>query len=237
MKVIPIIWYITKLGVFSILGIFYFIVAAFIRLFDLWKSMSIFQSYLHLYHRLFGLNVCFEFEEEKTKKATNTVFVLLNQTSFLDSMIIPTLPIKKGRGVLNIEFGLYPVIGWFHAITNFVIIRQWSSQAKNTLNRSYKFLRSGGNMVISIEGKRSKNGHLNEYKKGPIVMAINCQSDIVPLIIEGTYESLPYGSLYIKPGEIKVRILSPISTKGMTYENRNELKVQLRSIATRNGLK
>ncbi len=237
MKVIRIIWYIIKLGVFSILGVFYFIIATFFRLFDLWKSISIFQSYLHIYHRLFGLNVFFEFEEEKTKRATNTVFVLLNQTSFLDSMITPTLPVKKCRGILNIEMGLYPVIGWFYAMTNFVIIRQWSSQAKNTLNRSYNFLRSGGNMIISIEGKRSKNGNLNEYKKGPIVMAINCQSNIVPFIIEGTYESLPYGSLYIKPGEIKVRVLSPISTKGMTYENRDELKVQLRAIANGNGLK
>ncbi|MEN8123191.1 MAG: lysophospholipid acyltransferase family protein [Bacteroidota bacterium] len=237
MNIILVAWYVIKLIVYCFLGFFYFAVAAFIRIFDLWKAISIFQSYLHLYFKLFGLNIHFEFEEDKTKTASNTVFVLLNQSSFLDSMIVPTLPVYKTRGILNIEFAMYPVIGWFLAITNFVIIRQWSSQAKKTLNRTDKFLRSGGNMIVSIEGKRTKNGKLNEYKKGPVVMAINSQSDIVPFIIEGTYESLPYRSLYTKPGKIKIRLLSPISSIGMTYNNRDELKDRLRSIANINGLK
>ena len=68
-------------------------------------------------------------------------------------------------------------------------------------------------------------------------MAINSQSDIVPVIIEGTFESLPYKSLYIKPGKIEIRFLKPIITNGMTYDDRNELKDQLRSIAHANGLK
>lgn len=92
-------------------------------------------------------------------------------------------------------------------------------------------------MIISIEGKRTRNGKLNDYKKGPVVMAINCQSDIVPFIIEGTFESLPYRSLYTKPGKITIRLLKSISTRGMSYSNRDELRDQLRSIANANGLK
>ena len=91
-------------------------------------------------------------------------------------------------------------------------------------------------MVISIEGKRSRNGKLSEYKKGPVVMAIKSQSDIVPFIIGGSYESLPYRSLYTKPGEIRIRILSPIPTKGLTYKHRDELIDRLRAIAQSNGL-
>tara|TARA_R110001583_G_scaffold143250_1_gene295354 strand:- start:480 stop:1193 length:714 start_codon:yes stop_codon:yes gene_type:complete len=237
MNAVLVIWYIVKLIVYCILGFFYFIIAGFVRLFNLWKAISIFQSYLHLYFKLFGLKIHFEFEDPRTKTASNTVFVLLNQSSFLDSMIAPTLPVSKTRGIINFEFAIYPVIGWFLAITNFVIIRQWSAQAKTTLNRTNKFLRSGGNMVISIEGKRTKDGSLNTYKKGAVVMAINSQSDIVPFTIEGTYESLPYRSLYTKPGEIKIKLLKPISTIDMTYENRDHLKDQFRSIAYENGLK
>jgi 1-acyl-sn-glycerol-3-phosphate acyltransferase len=195
------------------------------------------QNCLHLYFKLFGLNVLYEFEEKKSKNAHNTVFVLLNQSSFLDSLITPTLPVFRTSGILNVEFALYPIIGWFLALTGFVIVRQWPSQAKRTLNRTDRFLRSGGNILISIEGKRTKDGMLNTYKKGPVVMAINSQSDIVPLIIEGTYYSLPYRSLYVKPSDIKVKLLEPISTVGMTYENRDELVSQLRSIAQINGLK
>jgi len=92
-------------------------------------------------------------------------------------------------------------------------------------------------MLISIEGRRSKDGNLNEYKKGPVVMAINNQSDIVPMIIEGTYQALPYRSLYIQPGNIKMRFLEPISTEGKTYEDRDYLINQLLSLAHSNGLK
>ena len=237
MKIIQVIWYTLKLIAFCILGLFYFIVAAFIRIFDRWKAISIFKKYLHLYFRLFGLRVRFEFEEEKSKTAKNSVFVLLNQSSFLDSMITPTLPVYKTSGIINIEFALYPVIGWFLALTGFVVIRQWSSQAKRVLNRTDNFLRSGGNILISIEGKRTRDGNLNSYKKGPVVMAINSQSDIIPMIIEGTYASLPYRSLYTKPGDIKIQMLKSISTVGMTYDNRDELVTRLRSIAHANGLK
>ncbi|TLP71094.1 1-acyl-sn-glycerol-3-phosphate acyltransferase [Maribacter sp. ACAM166] len=237
MRILTITWYILKLIIYCFLGFFYFLVAGFIRFFDLWKAISIFQRYLYLYFKLFGLNIYFEFMEEKTKTASNTVFVLLNQSSFLDSMIAPLLPVHKTRGIINVEFAIYPVLGWFLAICNFVIIRQWSTQAKRILNRTDKFLKSGGNMIISIEGKRSKDGKLNEYKKGPVVMAINSQSDIVPFIIEGAYESLPYKSLYTQPGNIKIKLLNPISTIGMTYNNRNELNNLLKSIAHENGLK
>lgn len=237
MKIIEVTWYILKLMTFCFLSFFYFIVAGFIRIFNRWKAVGIMQNCLHLFYRLFGLNVHYEFKEEKTKTANKTVFVLLNQSSFLDSMIMPTLPVFRTTGILNIEFALYPIIGWFLALTGYVIIRQWPYQAKRTLNRTGLFLRSGGNILISIEGKRTKDGMLNTYKKGPVVMAINSQSDIVPLIIEGTYDSLPYRSLYVKSGDIRVKLLESISTVGMTYDSRDKLVAQLRSIAHTNGLK
>jgi 1-acyl-sn-glycerol-3-phosphate acyltransferase len=237
MKIIRVTWYIIKVLVFWILSILYFIVALFVRLIDLWKAKSVFVSNIHLYFRLFGLNVNYQFSQTKIKEAYNSVFIILNQSSFLDSLVGAALPVRKTRGIINIEFAFYPILGWFIAIFNFVIIRQLPKQAKNTLNRTDKYLRSGGNMIISIEGKRSKDGKLKEYKKGPVVMAINSQSDIVPIIIEGTYESLPYRSLYTQPGEIRVRILEPISTKGMTYDDRNLLKDQLRSLAHSEGLR
>lgn len=236
MKVILLIWYIIKTLFYIIIGLFYFITAVIARFFDIWKSKKVFIKYLNLYFKLFGLNVQFEFSDNNLKEAKNTVFVLLNQTSFLDSMVTPLLPTRRTLGVLNIELGIYPILGWFYILTNYVIVRQWSKQAKNTLNQTNEFLKSGGNIIISIEGKRSKNGNLNTYKKGPVVMAINAQADIVPFIIEGAFEILPYGSLYPKSGDIKIKILEKISTKGLTYVHRNEVIDKLLFVASNNGL-
>jgi 1-acyl-sn-glycerol-3-phosphate acyltransferase len=100
--------------------------------------------------------VQFEFVDNNLKEATNTVFILLNQSSFLDSMVTPLLPTRRTLGIINIELGFYPILGWFYLLTNYVIVRQWSNQAKKTLNRTNEFLKSEGNIIISIEGKRSK---------------------------------------------------------------------------------
>lgn len=230
------VWHFVKMTSFFIISFFYFLIAALIRPFNVIVAMDIFKKSIHLFHRMFGLELNWAFKNAQTKKATNTVFVLLNQFSFLDTMVVPILPVPRLRGILNIEFGFYPVLGWFMMISNFVIVRQWPAQAKRVLNRSSNFLQSGGNMVISIEGKRSKDGTLNEYKKGPVVMAIQNQSDIVPFIIRGTYESLPMKSLYPKPGEISVTFLDPISTEDLTYEDRDEMKDRLLDLAHQNGL-
>ncbi len=237
MKTLRYILYIPKVLALWVLGLGYFIVAALIRIIDPWTAISVFQHYLRLCMRVFGLKVRFEFKQEGTRNARNSVFVLLNQSSFLDSMVTPILPVPRTRGILNIEMAFYPIIGWFLAMANFVIIRQWKEQSKRTLNRTGDHLRSGGNMLISIEGKRSRDGKLNTYKKGPVVMAIKNGSDLVPMIIEGTYRSLPYGSLYPEPGEVIVRILDPISTKDLTYADRDPMVDRLHSIALEHGLR
>jgi len=237
MKITHLIWYILKTFFYIFIGLFYFIVALFVRFFSIWKSKKVFIKYLDLYFTLFNVNVQFEFVDGNLKEAESTIFILLNQSSFLDSMITPIIPTQRTLGIINIELGFYPILGWFYALTCYVIVRQWPSQAKNKLNQTNEFLKSGGNIMISIEGKRSKNGNLNAYKKGPVVMAINAQANIVPFIIEGTFNLLPYGSLYTKPGDIKVKILDTISTKGLIYEDRDEIIDRLLTIAKKNGLK
>tara|TARA_R110002110_G_scaffold204395_3_gene415730 strand:+ start:760 stop:1473 length:714 start_codon:yes stop_codon:yes gene_type:complete len=237
MKIIHFILYIIKTFLIIFIGLIYLIVATIARFFSKWISKKVFTKYLDLYFKLFNINIQFEYSDNKLKEARNTVFILLNQYSFLDSMVVPMIPTRKTLGIINIEMGLYPVLGWFYLLTNYVIVRQWSNQAKNTLNKTNNFLKSGGNISMSIEGKRSKNGILNEYKKGPVVMAINAQADIVPFIIEGTFELLPYGSLYAKSGDIKVKLLDKISTKECLYKDRNEIIKKLLIVAKKNGLK
>ncbi len=148
-------------------------------------------------------------------------------------MLIPIQPLK---GIINFEFALYPVIGWLAALISFTIVRQWPSQAKRTLNRAGAYLRAGGNILISIEGKRSRDGRINEYKKGPVVMAVNNQSNIIPVVIYGSRGCLPFGSLRPRPGTLKVRFLQPISTRGFSYEDRNTLRERLRQVAREAGL-
>ncbi len=54
-------------------------------------------------------------------------------------------------------------------------------------------------------------------------MAIEAQVPIVPITVEGARELMPPGSLRIRPGRLKLTILDPVETTGMTTKDRQEL--------------
>jgi len=93
------------------------------------------------------------------------------------------------------------------------------------------FLQSGGNLWISIEGRRSKDGSLSPYKKGPVILAMQAQAKIVPVLIHGTGNCLPRGKWRISPGKVTIRFLEVIPTENMQYEDRDKLVNILRTLA------
>ncbi|MCA9520020.1 MAG: 1-acyl-sn-glycerol-3-phosphate acyltransferase [Myxococcales bacterium] len=160
------------------------------------------------------------------------IFVHLNQSSLLEALLWAAIvPRRMGR-VLNIEFALLPFIGWTLAAQDgFVIRRQSPGQAKARLQQAVDYVRSGGNLILSIEGRRSEDGSLSPYKKGPVVMAIEAGATLVPLTTHGLRECLPFGAWRIAPGHAKVVVHEPIETRGLGYEDRDELVARLRTIA------
>ena len=228
--------YLIKLIAVTLLGPFYFVAAVTAYLFNEDGAIGIYKSYERLIFKAFDIQISFKFDSPEIENSTNSILVVLNQSSFLDSLVCPLIPIRPFKGIINFEFALYPIQGWLAALGSFVIIRQWPNQAKRVLSKTNDYLQAGGNILISIEGKRSRNGEISEYKKGPIVMAINNHSNIVPIIIYGSRACLPFGSLRVRPGSIELRFLKPISTKDLAYEDRNVLLERITAIAKMEGL-
>jgi 1-acyl-sn-glycerol-3-phosphate acyltransferase len=84
-------------------------------------------------------------------------------------------------------------------------------------------VKRGRAIVVFPEGTRGHDYHLRPFKKGPFVLAIAAQSPIVPTIVHGAREVMPKGSFRVKPGEIDIHFLPPVSTAGCDYEHRAEL--------------
>lgn len=120
--------------------------------------------------------------------------------------------------IWNIEYALIPFFGWVTVLLGWIIVRQRPEQSKIQLRKAALHARNGGLVHLSAEGKRSLNGELNPYKKGPVVLAIESQAPIYPLYIGGSRHCLPVGEWRIRPGNIVLRYSEPISTKGLTYK-------------------
>jgi 1-acyl-sn-glycerol-3-phosphate acyltransferase len=188
-------------------------------------------SWNRFFLKLSGIKVLRQNENNPSENLSGCVFTLLAQTSLIDGPVgICAIP-RPCRGIVNIEYALIPFFGWAVWVFSYVLVRQWSWQSKKALSKVDEFLRNGGNLWISIEGKRSKDGSISPYKKGPAVVAIRSQAKIVPVIIEGTRECSGYGKWPSKQRVVRVRLLPAIATEGMTYDDRDELVRRLAHIA------
>lgn len=204
-----------------------------IGLFNNEAGVSVIFSWIHFFFRMYGIDICVQNNNDSTEHLAGCVFTLLNQNSLLDGLVgIEAIP-RPGRGIVNLEYTMIPFFGWCMWTCCWVIIRQWPLQAKKTLAKAETFLRNGGNIWMSIEGRRSKDGSLSQFKKGPVVMAIRAQAKIVPVIIYGTKDVLGYGKWRIQSGRVVVRLLGAIHTNGMKYKDRDVLVNQLFALAER----
>lgn len=104
------------------------------------------------------------------------------------------------------------------------IDRKDRASAVESLSRARKRLEEESPTIIMFpEGTRSATGELQPFKKGAFVLALQTGVDVVPAAIIGSRDVMRKGSLWIRPGTIRVRFGDPISIEGMTFENRTEL--------------
>ena len=176
-----------------------------IGLFNNEAGANIVFSWIRFFLRMYGIDVCVQNDNDSTEHLAGCVFTLLDQNSLLDGPVgICAIP-RPCRGIVNLEYAIIPFFGWAMWIFCWVLIHQWPSQAKKTLSKVEAFLRNGRNIWMSIEGKRSKDGSLSQFKKGPVVMAIRAQAKIVPVIIYGTKKVLIFrGISYFKILSVQV---------------------------------
>jgi 1-acyl-sn-glycerol-3-phosphate acyltransferase len=90
-------------------------------------------------------------------------------------------------------------------------------------------IRSGSSVVVFPEGTRGREYPLRPFKKGPFVLAIAAGVPIVPVIVHGSIEIMPKGSLWAHPGTIDVHLLEPVSTTGVDYDHREALMQTVRT--------
>jgi 1-acyl-sn-glycerol-3-phosphate acyltransferase len=156
------------------------------------------------------------------------LFVILNQTS-LSEVLAQHIAFPGVRWVINIEFALLPLLGWAPwAMGGVVLLRRDHAQSTRALAEVTAGLRRGDSFGISIEGRRVRPNERAPYKKGPAVLAIAAQADIVPFVVRGADEVWRYGDWRPQPGTIEVELLEPIATRGLTYADRDALIAELR---------
>src|ERR1700693_1231646 len=143
-----------------------------------------------------------------------TYIFMSNHVSNLDPPItIPLIP-RRTSVMVKKELFSYPILGRAMRMGSLVPVDRGNREAGiESVRVSKQVIEQGLNMTIYVEGKRSFDGKLLPFKKGPFYLAMECGGPVVPVTIVGTHFAMPKARFSIRPGKVKVIFHSPIEPK------------------------
>src|SRR6202522_2344109 len=161
-----------------------------------------------------------------------TYIFMSNHISNLDPPI--TLPLIPRRTSVMVKKGLFkvPILSQIMRIGSLVPVDRGNRDAGVTaLRDAVKAIEQGLNMTIYVEGKRSFDGKLLPFKKGPFYLAEECKVPVVPITISGTEAVMPKARFAIRPGTVRVQFHDPIEPSD--FAQRDCLMVKVRAAINR----
>jgi 1-acyl-sn-glycerol-3-phosphate acyltransferase len=163
-----------------------------------------------------------------------TYIFMSNHISNLDPPIMLPLIPRRTSVMVKKELFSYPLLGTVMRLGELVPVDRGNRDAGIAAVRdAVKAIQDGLNMAIYVEGKRSFDGRLLPFKKGPFYLAEECQVPVVPITISGTDYVMPKARFSIKPGTVTVRFHDPIEPAD--FGERESLMARVRA-AINSGL-
>ena len=160
--------------------------------------------------------------------------IACNHASYIDPVIIGGLKIRKISFMAKEELFKNKFFAWYLSKLHIFPLRRYSGDSR-ALRGAIRRLKKGGSLLIFPEGTRSRDGKLQEFRRGGFFLAQTSQSAIIPISLEGTYELMPKGSFFVKKGKIKVFFHPAVSVLGNRKEDLPALLEEVRGVI-RSGL-
>ena len=146
-----------------------------------------------------------------------------NHMSQHDILVLASV-LRNLKFVAKNELARVPFFGRAAASVGTVYIeRQNRKSSFDSYRQAAEKIREGACVVVFAEGSRGPTYSLRPFKKGPFVLAVHVHAPIVPVVLYGTKEVHPKGTIRVTAGQVDVHFLEPIPTEGLSYEDRNAL--------------
>ena len=153
-----------------------------------------------------------------------------NHTSYLDIVYCPFYLKHTAIFMGKAELKKIPLFGLFFKYIDISVNRKSVSDAHRAFTDAGNLLDKGYSQVIYPEGTISSEGKLKPFKNGAFKLAIEKQVPIVPVANLNNWWFLQNGGFFKsngRPGRPVIVVGEPISTKGLTEKNLEELKLKV----------
>lgn len=172
--------------------------------------------------------------KDKIQK-NGTYIVMSNHQSLFDVWaLIGRLPLQI-RWIVKSDIRKIPLFGYaLERMGHLYVDRGNREQTIRSLQDGLKNLRKGTSIVIFPEGTRSKDGKLQEFRKGGAIMAISSGIPILPVTVNGSRFVLPKDTLDLMPGKIEIVMGDLIDPSPFKREQNKELLAAVKTAITKN---
>jgi 1-acyl-sn-glycerol-3-phosphate acyltransferase len=161
--------------------------------------------------------------------ARGAYVIVANHQSFLDIFVLCNIP-QEWKWVSKSELFKIPMFGWGFSLTGAISLDRGDlASAKRVMEKSRRYIEDGIGVLIFPEGTRSEDGKLLPFKPGAFKLAVETGAPVLPIAISGSAQGMPKGGPWIRPAQITVRILEPLSTTGLTGRDVRKLRETVRN--------
>lgn len=163
---------------------------------------------------------------EKKEPSRGSVFIC-NHRATSDALLAAILPSELVQ-VVNIWPFKIPVFGLIAKWAGYLSIREMAFE--EFLQRGQKLLKDGVSIVMFPEGTRSASKKMGKFHGSIFRLALKTGCPIIPVCITGNENIPPRGTLFLRPGEIKIHKLKALHHQDYKDLTPFKLKNKVRDI-------
>ena len=137
--------------------------------------------------------------------------IVANHLSLVDILVLYGL-YRPFKWVSKAEVFKVPAVGWNMMLNDYVRLTRGDRESiKAMMAHCRRHLARGSPLLIFPEGTRSRDGKLQAFKDGAFKLAREANVPVIPIALQGTYETLPkHGLVLRRRMDARVQVLEPL---------------------------
>jgi 1-acyl-sn-glycerol-3-phosphate acyltransferase len=175
----------------------------------------------------------FRVERRNTQPFREPSVIISNHESDADVFLSAQLPWDAKYLAKDTIYNI-PVMGWAMRLAGDIgVVRGDRESGALAREECRRWLERGVSVVIYPEGTRSRTGDLGPFKEGAFRLAIETGAAIQPVVVAGTRDAVPPGSIVFHRAHAVARILDPVPVEGLGSDDVPAFTERMRALIER----